>query len=171
MKYNTILHSYKRQTYSTCFPPTFGPPYIYIYIYIYISAFRNTDIHICEGKTCLGYDSSSIPTLKKASYCTRKVGGTHNKSRHKYVKFIKRVSGMNLYLSRQKWTINETLIFFKIFPLAFTHFPSDFSNVKVPCGIWCDMLNLRSFFNVFAILKFYTRDNSFNISHGAKSFI
>ena len=50
-----------------------------------------------------------------------------------YVRYVQKTLRMELYLPRQKWTITERLIFFKIVPLTFNKLiPNSFLLVKAP---------------------------------------
>ena len=67
---------------------------------------------------------------------------------------LKKESKLKLHLSRQKWTMNVTLIFVKRFPLTF--------NTVIPTSFyWSEHLSWYGvkmgyrFFNVLYIHKFY----------------
>ena len=78
---------------------------------------------------------------------------------------------MKLYLPRQKLTMNETLIFFKIVPLSFNSVIAvSFPLVKAPLKLFFWHGMKQQHLNVFYILKFYLWDK-FSVKQTRESHI
>ena len=81
--------------------------------------------------------------------------------------YEKEVSKLKLYLPRVKWTLNKTVLFFKIF-LFRTLIPASFLTVEAPLKIWFHLKHrCCTSFNILFVLKCYLWDE-FSVSEAKK---
>ena len=82
---------------------------------------------------------------------------------------VQKISRMKSYSLRQRGTINETFISFKIISLIFnTIIPASFSLVEAPLKLlfWYRVkLHRRIYFNIFLILKFFPLRGIFHLGN------
>ena len=92
--------------------------------------------------------------------------------RQYYSKCVQNVSKLKVYLSKQKWTINESLIFFKIILLALsTLIPWNFLLVELPLKFLLDDIKLHIYirFNILHLLKSYLLKWIFSLGNKKES--
>ena len=80
-----------------------------------------------------------------------------------YIRYIQKVSRLKLHLPRQKWTMKEILIFFKIVLFEFSSFiPASFPLVKTPLKHLFDMI--WSYAGTFLLMCLMSTSLTFDVN-------